>query len=112
MSMNILSKARGYNNSLFYTTELRKMLEDHIPYIKAHPSTVRKTLTLAEAERYKWDISSYFSTIVDPDLVWFTMRLNGYLKDEDYDGTELTMLVAGNAVIEDLLQRYLFQLGS
>lgn len=112
MSMDILSKARGYNNSLFYTVKLRKMLEDHIPYIKSHPSTIRKTLSLAETERYKWDISSYFATLVTPDLVWFTMRLNGYLKDEEYDGTQQVMLFAGNAVIEDLLQRFLFQANS
>ena len=108
--MTVLKKARGFQNNLFYTTGFRKVLEDHLPYLRNHPSTGRKQLTLAEADRYKWNLSAYLATVVSPDLVWVTMRLNGFLNDLEYDGSKMYMLIPGNAVIDDLVQRYLEKL--
>lgn len=110
MAMTLLSRASGGGDLLFYTTEFRKVLEDHIPYLRTHPSTSRKVMSIGDTERYKWNISAYIATLVPAEQIWLTMRLSGYLDDLEFDGSNPVILVAGTTAIDDLVKRYLEKL--
>jgi len=111
MSMTILTKARGYSNAIFYDPTFRKVLEDHLELLASSSVTARKTITQADANKYKWNITAFLNTVVQPDWVWLTMRLNGFEQDLDYDGTKTTFLIPGSQDIDDIVSRYLTLVG-
>lgn len=107
--MDIVNKGRGYGLSIYYDPRFRKVLEDHLPLLRTHPETSPTTITRADLNKYKWNLSGYLATICDPHLIWLTMRLNGYLKDEEFDGTADMLLIPSTSALEDIRQRFLIQ---
>lgn len=110
MTMTIVKNTGSARNAIFYTTGFRKVLEDHLPYLRVHPTTRQKQMTLAEANRYKWNLSAFLATVVEPDYVWLTLRLNDYLCDQEFDGTRTYLLIPSTQAVDNLVQCYLEKL--
>lgn len=107
--MQLTSKGRGPGLTIYYDPTFRKVLEDHLPLLRSHPQTSQAVITLADLNKYKWNLTAYLATICEPHLVWIVMRLNNYLKDEDFDGTNELLLLPAASALDDIRRRYLIQ---
>ena len=110
--MQLTSKARGAGLTIYYNPKFRKVLEDHLTLLRNHPDTSKITISYADMDKYKWNLSAYLVTLCEPHMVWLTMRLNGYKRDEDYDGTNDTLLIPSTNAVEDIRLRYLVQVAT
>ena len=105
--MLLTSKARGAGLAIYYDPKFRKVLEDHMEILRTHPETSSITISHADMNKYKWNITGYLATLCEPHMVWLIQRLNGYKTDEDYDGTNDTLLIPSTNAVEDIRMRYL-----
>lgn len=104
--MRIQQLSRDSGPSIFYTAEFRKVLEDHIPFLKQHPQTTTMIVPKADLEQFKYNLSGFLSRKVSPHLVWIVMRINGYLHNSQFDGTQETLTVPAANAIEEIRRMY------
>jgi hypothetical protein len=66
-------------NDAFYTDDLRAVLEDHLTYLRNHPSTVNLPVVAKDLYRFEADLYGLFFTMQIPPEYHFTiMRVNGW----------------------------------
>lgn len=104
--MKVNSFLQSPGPDVFYTEEFKKVLEDHIQYLKNHPQTTPLEMTPRDSEKWRWNISGYLTTIVPPQHVWIIMRINGFISDIDYDGSQMSLLIPPVSALDDIRQRY------
>lgn len=104
--MRVQQMKRDGGPAIFYTTAFRKVLEDHIPYLKEHPQTTTITVPKADLEQFKHNLSGFLSRNIAPQLVWIVMRINGYLHNSQFDGSEDILTVPSAAAIEEIRRLY------
>lgn len=104
--MKVQQLKRDFGPSIYYTAEFRKVLEDHIPYLKQHPQTTTIVVPKADLEQFKYNLSGFLSRKIAPHLVWIVMRINGYLHNSQFDGTEEVLTVPSPLAIEEIRRMY------
>jgi len=63
--------------NIYYTAELRRVLEDHLTYLKNHASTNVIGIEPIKAYKYEFDLYSLLNEYNVPmHLHWLVMRMN------------------------------------
>ena len=90
-----------------FSMGFRNLIENHLPFLRSHTSTIEKNISPHSG--YTW-VGDYYGLLlsldIPHDLLWITLRMNGYTSPGDYDGNNLVVLVPSQAQISKMLTRY------
>lgn len=104
--MRVQQMSRDAGPAIFYNPAFRKVLEDHIPYLKAHPQTTSLSIPKGDLEKYKYNISGFLSGNVATNLIWIVMRVNGYTHNSQFDGSNDVLIIPSTNAIEEIRRLY------
>lgn len=92
---------------IYYTPQFRQIVEDHLTYLKDHPSTETITIDPQTAVRGDGDLVSVLLDYTIPKHQhWMIMRLNGMSSPMDYTQDRTTLRIPGTNVLEQLIKRF------
>jgi len=93
--------------AVFYEAGFRQMLEDHMVYLREHPSTDTMDISPHVANKHHGDLVGVLLHYEIPlHLHWPMMRLNNYTSPMQYSANDLTLMYPAQTVISMLLSRY------
>tara|TARA_B100000767_G_C19660299_1_gene490662 strand:+ start:646 stop:981 length:336 start_codon:yes stop_codon:yes gene_type:complete len=83
--MQLTQTMNSEGADLYYDSNFRSVLEDHVPLLKNEASTELITVNPSTAYKFEYDLCGYLASIDIPHhLHWITMRVNGWNKDTDF----------------------------
>ena len=105
VSLNNLMHNEG--PAIYYDKAFRSVLEDHMSYLRSHPSTAVVVIDAGKAYQYANNWNGLLSCYqVAPELRWLTMRMNNRTSETDsLEGVEV-ILVPDRTVVEYIRQSY------
>jgi hypothetical protein len=102
MPLNELQRPSGA--SVFYSDAFRQMIEDHLEYLRTHPTTI--VMDVDPQVAHKGD-GNLISVLQDYDIPaehhWIFMRLNRYTSPMQYRADHLTLLAPAAETVGKLL---------
>lgn len=64
---------------IYYTDAFRDTIEDHLMYLKNHPTTTMMMIENSDVLRYRFDLGGLLHTYSVPvHMHWIIARMNGY----------------------------------
>ena len=93
--------------AVFYEDEFKRVVEDHLHYLRSHEQTVMHTIDAHIANKYHGDLIGllrYYD--VAEHMHWLVMRVNRYTSPMQFDQDDLTLLFPAQPVINSILKRY------
>ena len=93
---------------VYYEDSFRQAIEDHLTYIREHPTTERYTLLPKDVDRFTGNLFGYLVDIKKPTYMhWIIMRVSGLTDPTDFGINNTLLLVPNIKVIDDIRQRSL-----
>ena len=103
MSKNLKGLTEQVGNDLYYHSDFRSVVEDHLSYISNHPDTKTIVIEDGQAYRYENDWEGLMQAVgVPPQLRWITLRLNGYRTPLEYSRENTTLKIPHLQTVESL----------
>lgn len=103
----LLGMLRNPGPDIYYDGKFRQILEDHLHYLKQHPTTEEITVDAQSAVRGDGDL---ISVLIDYDiprhLHWLIMRINGMTSPMDYRSDQTSLLIPPQGLVEKLIKRH------
>lgn len=96
-----------FGDDVYYDSGLRIDLEDHMTYLRTHPSTTKVIVDPVYAYKYAGDLSSLLLHYNVPIyLHWVIMRLNNFTSFADSTDKLSTLLIPDTSEIERIRRSY------
>ena len=107
MVMSINKVMRDDGPEIIYSEGFRRMIEDHLLYLRNHESTQLIEIRTEVAYKGHGDFVTVLQEYDVPrHLHWIVMRLNGYTSPMDYDSSHTSMLMPSSTTVNSLLKVY------
>jgi len=108
MQASLRSAKRDDGTDIYYDPDFLRMIESHLGLLRRDPST----RSMAIPERHGWknegDLAGLLTVMDVPRFMHhIVMRVNNMRSNEDFLGTETSLLVPSSQVIEKLRSRYI-----
>lgn len=96
-------------SDVYYSKEFRKVIEDHLTYLKQHKSTEIIMPDIRDIGRYTGNLNGYLVELKKPVFLhWIIMRCSGYKSYLDFNiNTDVTIRTPHISVIDKLRQKSL-----
>lgn len=105
MALKQLMTAQGPD--IYYDPAFRNVLEDHLSYLRALQSTVRRAVSPGEAYRFEYDLFGLLKIYgVEAHLHWVVMRLNNYTSPDEFRADVTELLVPDATVVDRIRQSH------
>lgn len=92
----------AYDDPLFHN-----VLQDHIEYLNNRSDTRQVLIEAHIADKYRFDLFGLLEHYNVPDSSkWITMRMNGFLNPQAYDGRNGYVLIPEQSEIEKIFQTH------
>jgi hypothetical protein len=92
MDINNLALKPGPN--VYYDQAFRNVLEDHLTYLKTHPTTRTIEIRLNLVFKYIGDFNGLLTELKIPaEMHFICMRMNGMTSPNEYETTMTTLLM-------------------
>ena len=92
-----------FPDDIFMTDAYRRLVEDHLPYLRTHENTSEYDINSALAFKYDGNLYGLLAELrVEPRWFWTIMRLNGLESPCQYQGGHL--LKPPVAALENLVK--------
>lgn len=106
--MKITSAILNAGPSIYYDEAFRAVLEDHVPYLRTHPTTRPLTVPPEDLEKYRYDLEGYLTEAqIAPYLHWLVLRCSGYRHSMEFNGENNALLVPNMTEVDRIRQKYL-----
>ena len=101
LSIHQLDPEKGDN--IFYESSMRRVFEDHLDYLAATDESRYIQIDPMQGHRHRGDFIGLLTELSVPRKYhWVTMRINGLIANEDYDGLGEYIVKANVTEIEKL----------
>lgn len=91
----------------YYDPSFRQVLEDHLSYLRNHPTTVMVNVEPARAYKFEFDLFSLLGVYTIPvHFHWLTMRMNKMVMPSEATKELRSLLVPDFAVVERIRQAH------
>lgn len=104
----LISQIDSAGSLIYYSTRFRQMVEDHLLYIQAMPTTQIRAISereLAIQNRFQGDFYSFFNALgIERRYHWTIMRINGFRSCFDLDLSVTHFLTPDWSFIDKLAQ--------
>ena len=105
LKVSLLKQEIGDTN--LYSTSFRRLIEDHLEYIREHSSTTIKPVLGSIAVKYNGDLYGLLIHLrVSQELHWITMRVNNFHSPTDYNNELISLVIPNIKLIKTLLSKY------
>ena len=102
-SINKLMDSDG--ERIVYTASFRRMIEDHLDYLRNHKGTEILGIRPDVAWRFHgdlWGVLLHYE--FRRDMFWVTMRVSGYMSPEEFDYRDEQILVPSSTPFARLIR--------
>ena len=97
--MDITKSMNSEGADIFYDSDFRSVLEDHVPLLRDDAATEIVNVKSNVAYKFEYDLTGYLSSIDVPHyLHWITMRINGWKKDTEFFNPTMIRIPHRNSV--------------
>jgi len=104
--MSIINQLVPEGPPIYYTVEFKRVLEDHLDFIKQHSTTTSIAVNPALAFKHEYNLSGYLLAIDIPlKLHWLVMRLNGFFSDTDFINVAV-LHIPSDRTVQQIKQLY------
>lgn len=108
MKIDNLMPTAGANE--YFSSAFRVVLEDHMTYLRTHPTTTAIVFNGQELEKYYGDLAGILSFKGIPSIHhWIVMRMNNMTAMTDLVSTITSVIVPNVQLIDKLRQAYMTQ---
>ena len=105
MAFSLVSQMVSDGGSMFWDTAFQTMIESHLAWLRAQPSTIAVAITPGDAYKYEGDFYGLlFAYKVPVQYHWTVMRVNGLSSPVEFDGTQTEIMVPSTEVLARLVQ--------
>lgn len=105
--MSIAALMSDDGPKVFYDQNFRRVLEDHMHYLRSHSSTETIEIDGYIANKHHGDLVGVLMHYeLPPHMHWIVMRMNGLTSPLQYADSNLSLMVPAQPVISTLLKRY------
>lgn len=107
MSASIQKLMESDGESITYTASFRRMIEDHLPYIRAHETTETLNIRDDVAWRFHGDlIGVLLHYEFRRDLHWLIMRVNKYTSPMDFHYEDRFLHIPSTTLVSRLIRTH------
>lgn len=104
---SVVNELENAGPDIFYQPGFRKMVEDHLNWLRNHESADVITLNNKDALRYHGDFFGLLSYLeIQSKFHWILMRLNGYDGPREYHYEDTALMIVNDRVMLDLERRF------
>lgn len=104
---SVVNEMHNPGPGVYYQLGFRKMIEDHLTWLRNHEKTNVINIAAKDALRYHGDFFGLLSFLEIPaKFHWILMRLNGYEGPRQYDHEDMALLIIDDKVMSDLERKY------
>lgn len=93
--------------AIFYDPRFRNVLEDHMSFLRMHPSN--RTIDIEPGIAYKY-AGDFFGLMqqygISSEFHWPIMRVNDYISPQDYKDTDLTFIRPDETILMRLSETF------
>lgn len=91
----------------YYDGNMRNVFEDHMAYLRTHPTTIYKAVDPALAYQYEFDLMGLFQALgIQPHLHYLVLRMNNFTTFNTKLNDDLLLLVPSSDVVDKIKQSY------
>ncbi len=92
---------------IFYDHDFRRMLEDHMHYLRSHSTTDSIDVDGHVANKHHGDLVGVLTHYEIPlHMHWLVMRMNRFTSPLQYTSSDLNLIVPSQTVIGTLMKRF------
>lgn len=92
---------------LHYDAGFRRVLEDHMTYLRSHASTISMDVDAGVAYRFESDFYGLLNNFRVPAyLHWLTLRMNRLVNPTDFKAEARPILIPNETVVGRILQSH------
>lgn len=103
--MKVAEKMRTSGTTIFYDEGFRRVVEDHLEYLRNNSTTKVLNVTADDAATYEYDLYTYLLSLnIEKQFHWIVLRVN-YFKTPSEFGPETTRLLIPDTTVLELLRR-------
>jgi hypothetical protein len=93
--------------NVYYTDGFRNILEDHMTYLRTHPTTRTLDVTPKQAEKYEYDLIGLLNELEIPMyLHWVVARANSFNSVNEVPSDLVSLLIPDHKEVAKLQQTY------
>ena len=75
--MKVAEKMRTSGTTIFYDEGFRRVVEDHLEYLRNNSTTKVLNVTADDAATYEYDLYTYLLSLnIEKQLHWIVLRVN------------------------------------
>ena len=105
MADSLASLMLNEGPAIYYDPDFRNVLEDHMTYLRTHPTTEVIQVDDGQAFLYTNDFYGLTRALLIPaELRWVMLRMNNMKSPTDYKA-DRTMLIRPNQTVVDFIQQ-------
>jgi hypothetical protein len=105
MAIEALMVADG--PAVYYEANLRVVLEDHLTFLRQHPSTVQLNVTEGDAYRFEYDLYGFLRRFgVTGQVHWLVMRMNHMTDPSEFGPQYTELLVPSEQTVGQIVQSH------
>jgi hypothetical protein len=103
--MQVDNLMMNYGSSVYYTDDLRNVLEDFMTYFRTNPTTQTMTVDPGDAVRYESDFYALLTYLnIAPQYHFPILRINNMTASTDYRSTMTSFLVPDLGEVQRIAQ--------
>jgi hypothetical protein len=92
---------------IYYDEAFRRVLEDHMSYLKSHPTTHTVAVEASKAYKYEGDLFGLLTAYLQPVyLHWVIMRMNGFTSPLEASREISSFIAPDQKVINQIRQSH------
>lgn len=108
--MKILEKLLSPGPEVYYSEAFRRVLEDHMTYLRMHSDTTLLTVESFTAYKHRGDLFRVLQSYNVPGYMhWTIMRMNNLTSPSDFKETTVSLLIPATGVLERMRSTHLSQ---
>ncbi len=102
-----------YSSDIYFTSGFRKVLEDHMTFLRTHEKTQMKVVQPIDLQKYRFDLTGLLNSMQIPlHMHWVIARVNNITSLTDVPEDISYLLIPEYQLIETIKQVYANQSSS
>ncbi|MBB5409356.1 hypothetical protein HDG34_003297 [Paraburkholderia sp. HC6.4b] len=95
--------------AVYYTDAFRRVLEDHMGFLRAHPATQLVPVSAQDSDwAFEHDLFGFLQSLgIAPQYHWVAMRMNNYTDPTEFGASASLLLLPPQNVIEQIRSAYM-----
>jgi hypothetical protein len=97
-------------SDIYYDTQFRNVLEDHMTFLREHPKTSIASVKVRDAYKYEGDLSGLLSAMnIEKSMHWVIMRMNNMTSPSDVKSSLKSLYIPKTEIIDRIREVFLTQ---